>query len=51
MATDTTQAFALLVSDPDARVVAINAEGWVAVVPDGTIDTIAHVQRADLEHL
>jgi|APFre7841882630_1041343.scaffolds.fasta_scaffold105243_2 hypothetical protein len=33
------------------RVVAINAEGWVAVAPDGTVDTLGHVRRADLRHL
>ena len=42
---------AALARGTTGRVVAINAEGWVAVAPDGTIDTIAHVQRADLEHL
>ena len=33
------------------RVVAINVEGWIAVAPDYTLDTIAHVQRADLGHI
>ena len=42
---------AVLPRGTTGRVVAINAEGWVAVAPDRTIDTIAHVRRADLGHL
>lgn len=42
---------AALARGATGHVVAINAEGWLAVVPDGTIDTIAHLRRADLERL
>ena len=33
------------------RVVVLNAAGWLAVVPDGSIDTLDHLCRADPEHL
>ncbi len=42
---------AALARGTTGRVMAINAEGWLAVVPDGTIDTLAHVRRADLERV
>ncbi len=30
------------------RIAAITAEGWIAVVPDGTVDTVVRVRRVDL---
>ncbi len=42
---------AALARGTTGRVVALNAAGWLAVVPDGTIDTLGHVRRAELEHL